>query len=425
MQRKHFANGAHITDVPGGKFKRCKISVHMILPNSREDATALAVLPHLLTRRSADIPSALELSRKLFELYGAELTGESYAMGASRVVTVGIAGIKSEYALEGEDLANEYLELLCSLLFNPLLENGVFAAEDVAIECEKQADYLRSEMNDKRGYCLRQARRKLYKNSPLGIESSGYLEDIPDTTPGKIYAAYVKLLECAQIEVLVCGINADSAAEYIGRQLVKLTREPKERLIAPVVPKSDEYESFAEPMATAQGKLAILCTSAHRDDAKGDITMRLANALLGGLPTSKLFMNVREKQSLCYYCASSYGFFGSVLIIDSGINHEDAAKAEQAILKELMDMQSMTVSEDELENAKRYLRSVFDTAKDSPDALMGFVFIENMKNTNRSLDETIRQLGEVTSNEVRDALARYSPAVKYLITNAKEATSAQ
>ncbi len=416
MTRTQIAPGAYLTQLPGDKFKRARITVHLVAPGRRDTATTLAVLPHVLERRCKAIPDPTALSRRLFGLYGAELNCESYTAGANRVLSAGVSGLKNAYSLASEDLAGEYLDLLCNLLFEPYLENGVFAAQDVGIETEKQADYLNSEMNDKRSYCLRQARRKLYGDSPLGIESPGYLEDLPGVTPESLYAGYLDFLKSAQIEAYVCGADADAVAARLARRLEAVGRAPVSPATAPPLAKTATFEHYAEAMATAQGKLAIVLNSGLARDGRGDAVMRLAGALYGGLPTSRLFMNVREKQSLCYYCAAAYAFHSGTLTVDSGIDHKDAKRAAEAILQELTAMQSENVSAQELENGKRALQSAFTGVPDNPDSLMAWAFNEWLRGTNRRPDEVARQVQDVSADEVREALAAFTPSVEYLIS---------
>ena len=62
----------------------------------------------------------------------------------------------------------------------------------------------------------------------------------------------------------------------------------------------------------------------------GDVAAaRLMNALLGGTPHSLLFRNVREKLSLCYYCASSYDRLKGILLVDSGVDGQNAGRAKE------------------------------------------------------------------------------------------------
>lgn len=419
MQRTEIAPGAHLTVLPGEKFKRCNIAVHLVVPGERENATALALLPHLLDRRCEAFPDPEQLARHLFALYGADVHAESYTAGPSRVVSFIASGLQSAYALEGEDLASAYLNLVCQMLFRPKLTDGVFDETDVAIEKEKQADYLRSEVNDKRDYCLRQARRKLYGTSPLGIESPGYLEDIDALGAKELFAAYKTLLRTAAIEVVCCGLDAAHVTETLQGYLATTERAPKAPLPLEGFAGPGEFAYYTEPMDTVQGKLCMMFTSGHISDARGAAVMRVANALLGGTASSRLFVNVREKQSLCYYCASGYGAYGGTLTMDSGVEHKNCEKAAAAMLHELEVLQAEPVSDEELGFAHKALIGAFTTVQDSPDALCNWAFGEWLRGTNLSLEAFIALVGSVTKEEVRDALAAFKPAVQYAIT-AKE-----
>lgn len=421
MNRTQIAPGAFVTALEGEKFKRCKIAIHLVVPGTREEATPLALLPHLLDRSCAAIPDPLQLSRRLFNLYGAEIASESYAAGANRVVTIGISGLKNAYALQGEDLESEYLNLACQLLFCPKLEDGAFNATEVEIEKEKQADYLRGEMNNKRTYCLQQARRALYGNSPMGIESSGYLEDIAGITPQSLYAAYRQLLAGAQIEAFVVGANAEKATAVLQKYLAACQRSPLTQASSVAIPTPAAMQEIQEPMDTVQGKLCLLFTSGKvAATAKEMAVYRVASAIFGGLATSRLFTNVREKQSLCYYCAASFAGASGVLTVDSGVDHENRAKAATAILHEFVEMQTNPPSPEEMQNAYDALRNAFTTVTDSPDAMENWAFNERLRGTNLSIEEFVALLQQVTREEVRAAMAALTPALQYSITGKGE-----
>lgn len=416
MKRTQIAPGAYIQSVPGEKFKRCKIVFHMVAPATRAGATALALLPSVLERRCEAIPDPTLLSRRLFDLYGAELSTDSYTLGANRVLSLAVSGLKNEFALAGEDLAGAFVQLACDLLFAPKLAGGVFESEDVEIEKEKQSDYLKSEMNDKRSYCVRQARRKLFGDSALGIESGGYLEELPAITPAGLYEEYTAFLKNAAIEVIVSGMEADAAAEAIARRLEGVRRAPAAPNPVALFQTGAPFARFTEPMDTVQGKLCVLLPGAGAREGRGEAVLRVANAVLGGLPSSRLFTNVREKQSLCYYCASSYSSFSGVLGIDSGVDHQNAERASEAILAEFTALQNAPVSDWELDAAHLALTNAFDTAKDHADALANWVFLEQMRGSNLSLDEMGALVASVTAEEIREALCGFTPKIEYVIT---------
>ncbi len=417
MLRQKIGDGAYVTSVPGEKFKRNLLVVHLVVPSERSKVNELALLPHVLERRCASIIDPMALSRKLFDLYGAELSAESYTAGSNRVVTLAVSGLKNEFALAGEDLESAYIELCCALLFEPFLENGAFAKVDVDIERAKQVDYLKSEMNDKRSYCLRQARRALYGDTPLGIESAGYVQEMEAVSREGLFAAYEELLQTAQVEVSCCGLDADKARRGVEKYLGQRKRTPLVPLGRTTVQTPASFIKKSEAMDTAQGKLCLILTNGKKADARTDAVLRMGSALLGGLPTSRLFMNVREKQSLCYYCASSYMPLRGTITLDSGIAHENAERAANAILNEFRDMQKEPVTKLELDRAKLAVRNSFLAAQDSPDTLVAWVFNEQLRETNLSLNEMMALMESLSAEEIQEALCTFTPALQYVLTN--------
>ncbi|MFQ8831786.1 MAG: M16 family metallopeptidase [Ruthenibacterium lactatiformans] len=305
MERITLAPGAHINVLPAEKFNRCRISINFIWPAAREWATAEALLPLVLERGYQGCPDMTELSKKLARLYGAALSVDGTMSGQSRVLTVSLSGIRDAFALAGEPLSREYADIAFGTAFEPYRVDGVLDAEAVAIEKEQLRELLEGEINEKRSYCIRQARRRFYGDSPAGIERNGYLDEVDGLTADAVTRAYARMVEQAQIEVFVLGADVDAVAQRLRTALSGLRRAPEE-LPAPIAMPAEEPRSFEEPLPTVQGKLCMLFTPGEPFAPQDLSALRVAVALLGGTPTSRLFQNVREKQSLCYYCAASY-----------------------------------------------------------------------------------------------------------------------
>ncbi len=420
MNTTPLAPGAELITVPGEKFKNSTVVFNLVLPSERQTATALALLPSVLERRCEAIPSATALNRHLFDLYGASLRSDSFVLGPNRVLSLAVSGIKNDFALQGEDLAAEYLKLACRLLFEPKLADGVFESDDVAIEKGKLTDTLKSEMNNKRTYCLRQARRKLYGTSRLGIESKGYLDEVPSLTPQALHRVYQDFIEKATVYVMLCNVDEAAAKETVAAYLQPLNRQPVAPAKNEVVPQTGTFERYTEAMDTAQGKLCILLANGQDPTPQDQVVMRVANAVLGGLPSSRLFINVRELQSLCYYCASSYGAFNSIVSLDSGVDHEDAEKAAAAMLHELEQLQQQPVTEPELHAAHLALKNAYAAAQDNADALLNWAFLEHMRGSELTLSEMGERVGRVTADDVQSALATFTPQVQYLLTGKEQ-----
>ena len=82
--------------------------------------------------------------------------------------------------------------------------------------------------------------------------------------------------------------------------------------------------------------------------------------IFGGGLYSRLFTNVREKLSLCYYCSASGEKRKGYIIVDSGVEAENAKKAEAEIIRQLETIKNGGFSDFELESSKK---SIINTLK--------------------------------------------------------------
>ncbi len=293
--------------------------------------------------------------------------------------------------------------------------DGVLDAEAVAIEKEQLRELLEGEINEKRSYCIRQARRRFYGDSPAGIERNGYLDEVDGLTADAVTRAYARMVEQAQIEVFVLGADVDAVAQRLRTALSGLRRAPEE-LPAPIAMPAEEPRSFEEPLPTVQGKLCMLFTPGEPFAPQDLSALRVAVALLGGTPTSRLFQNVREKQSLCYYCAASYTSLTGALCVDSGVEHANAAAARESILKELAALCAGPVEDGELADTKRALKNQLAAVGDTLQGLEGWYFAERMRGADKAPEQVAAEVDAVTADDVRRVLSRFRLSVCYTLT---------
>ncbi len=419
MNRIKLTDGVFLSQFPADKFKRCRVVLHFIWPSVRENATAEALLPLLMERGYEDCPDMTQLSKKMAGLYGAALSVNLSVVGANRVLSVAVSGIKDEYALEKEELSTEYAKIALGVAFTPHLENGVFSAENVEIEKEQLRQILLSEINDKRSYCIRQARRKFYGNAPEGIERSGYLEEVEDITPQRITQAWQNIIENSRMEIMVLGAQSEQTQKSLMESLANIKRSPLQ-MAKPCAMERQETQHHVEKMDTVQGKLCMLFTMAEPATGYNFTVLRVAAALFGGTATSRLFVNVREKLSLCYYCAAYSDARNGVLCIDSGVDHDKAKQAQSAILKEFEDVCTGEITQKELDDTKRYLKERFNSMEDLLDGVEGWHFSQILKDEDKTIKELISEIDSVTKKQVQSALKMFTLSTVYLLAKEEE-----
>ncbi len=416
MKRENLAPGVFLNTLDAQKFNRCRITIRFQYPACRETATAGAVLPLVLERCCADYPDMTLLSRRLAKLYGADLSVDNSTNGANRVLTVSVTGIKDEFALEGEDLTAEYADLVFGVAFRPYLVNGLFDEEAVAIERGKLRQQLQAEVNDKRLYCVRQARRRFFGDSLAGVERDGYLEEVDGVTPQLLTRVYEEMLCKASIEVTAIGAKDETVRRLLLAALEGRKREWQAPLPGLFMPRQ-QPDHQVETMDMVQAKLCLLFTAGRCTGAQEIAASRLAMALYGGSVTSRLFLNVREKQSLCYYCSSSYTSVTGCMMVDSGVEPANAQKAEAAILKELAQLCDGPITDEEMEDCRRGLLSSLESVEDSLSGLEGWYFAEIARGGPVSTPAQARAaLEQVTKEQVRQVLRQFTLSVSYLLT---------
>lgn len=416
MKRENLAPGVFLNTLDAQKFNRCRITIRFQYPACRETATASAVLPLVLERCCADYPDMTLLSRRLAKLYGADLSVDNSTNGANRVLTVSVTGIKDEFALEGEDLTAEYADLVFGVAFRPYLVNGRFDEEALAIERGKLRQQLQAEVNDKRLYCVRQARRRFFGDSLAGVERDGYLEEVDGVTPQLLTQVYEEMLCRASIEVTAIGAKDETVRRLLLAALEGRKRDWQAPLPGLFMPRR-QPDHQVETMDMVQAKLCLLFTAGRCTGAQEIAASRLAMALYGGSVTSRLFLNVREKQSLCYYCSSSYTSVTGCMMVDSGVEPTNARKAEAAILKELAQLCDGPITDEEMEDCRRGLLSSLESVEDSLSGLEGWYFAEIARGGPVSTPAQARAaLEQVTKEQVRQVLRQFTLSVSYLLT---------
>ena len=419
MERKQLAPGVHLSCDPAEKLNRCRISIHFTFPAQRDTATAHALLPLVMERGYAGCPDMTGLTKKLARLYGADLTVDGRPMGANRNLCISVTGIKNRFALAGEDLSQAYTELVLGVAFHPCMADGAFDQEAVSIEKQMLRQSLEDELNDKRLYCMRQTARAFYGDSPMGIRQEGYLEEVDGLTGADLAAAYETMLRTASMELMVLGCTPDETARIEAaflEELAKIPRRPVPTAPFLAMPRQTAVHK-TEYFDMVQAKLCMAFTLGQPMDLADLAAVRLAMALYGGSVTSRLFLNVRERDHLCYYCASSFQSFTGSMTVSSGIEPGDAARAEEAILNELADLCTGPITSQELEDCRRGLIDGLEGVEDSLGSLESWYAMEIIRGGAITTPAQARaDLAAVTVDQVRAALRRFSLSVSYLLT---------
>ncbi|MBE6727968.1 MAG: insulinase family protein [Ruminococcaceae bacterium] len=360
-------NGVEGIFVKNERFSTTLISFHFYLPLKKETAAGYSLLPFLMTTCSEKYPDFSKLNYKLSKLYGASLEASAEKVGDLQSLKIAVSVIDDKYALDGEALCEQACELLLRLIFAPKVENGEFAKEDVEREKRKAIEHIRGEFAEKRVYARKRLIEEMYGDDDFATPKCGTEEQVAELDGKALYEMWKTLLSKAFVRVNVISSNLPNGLfEKIGEHFAAFDRTDITDRFAhrPTAPRS-EVKEVTERMDLSQGKLSIgfSCDTSGDDYATGALAVMCD--ILGGGPYSKLFSNVREKMSLCYYCSSSAIRIKGLLTVDSGVESQNAETAKNAILDQLNAIKNGEISDFEFSSSKKSLTDGLCTVNDS------------------------------------------------------------
>ena len=367
-KRTQLFPGVWLRTVHTDKFKSAYLSLTLMTQLNRENASANALLPRVLRRGTMVHPDMESLSAALDELYGGAVEPVVRKKGESQCVGFLASFLDNAYALNGEDILSGAAELLGEMLLNPLTRDGVFDPDYVEGEKANLIDELRGQINDKRIYATRRLTQLMCREESFGADKLGQEDKVAAITPESLWARYQKLLSSAQIEVYYSGsADPERVREIMERvfSALPVSAEREEPECEVRIHAEQEPNVIEEVMDVNQGKLAMGWRT-------GGITvweeecpaLVLCSAVFGGTSMSKLFMNVRERLSLCYYASSALEKQKGLMIVSSGIEFQNYETAKREILAQLEDVKAGKITDDELEGARRILINQYRSIED-------------------------------------------------------------
>ena len=402
------------------RFKNAQLSVSLILPADRELSPLTTLLFSVLRRGTEQYPTIKELNYALDMLYGASLSYRNTFFGDCQVIGFVLETLGERYLPCGERLSplEKGLGVIEQMLFHPLLDqNGLLREDAVQSEIQNTCDDIRAQINDTRSYARMRLRECMFAGQPYGASLVGKVEQVEGFTAEMLTAHHKKILQSARIECFYVGCD-DPA--YVASLLQGVfAAAPATQLPMPdtqIVPAREKTLYVNEDLSVAQGKLEIgLCTGITPDHPDA-VAQSVFNELFGGSSVSRLFLNLREKNSLCYHCYSSAVAHKGIITVSCGIHPDNREIAEREIFAQLQKLQQKPVGKAELRMAQKSLINVLRQCTDSPAALQSFWFGRQVfYGSSGSPEQMIERVKQVTVQDVLRVARAVKPDTVYFL----------
>ena len=417
--RREIMQDVFLTYLPAQRFKTSRMTVQLIAPLQRETAAANALLPAVLRRGTVRCPDMESLSAALDTLYGANIDYTVRKKGERQCVGFAAGFIDDAFTPHGEKLLEPVSAMLGELLLDPVTHGGRFLSSYVESEKANLIDAIRGLKNDKRDWADIRLMQEMCAGEPYSVLRLGDEETAGRITNQSLYVHGQALMASSRVEVIYCGsAEAQRVEDAVLTALAALPRGAQtalpevQRIQAPDTPRR-----IVETMDVTQGKLAM----GYRCSSDDYPAMVLANLIFGGTSNSKLFLNVRERLSLCYYASSSYARSKNILTVSSGVETADCERAEAEIGRQLQAVQQGDWEDWEQEGALQAIRASLLSLSDSQGALENFYLGQIAAGVEETPEELAAALEQVTKERIVAAAQTVKPDTVYFLRGKEEA----
>ena len=417
--KQEIKKGINFHIIKTDKFKTNLLAVFLTTPITKENVTKTALIPAILRRGSMNLNTSEEISISLEEMYGASFDCGVEKIGDNHVLKFYLESLNNEFLPENnDDVLKSSIDTILDVVFNPLVEKNSFKEQYVESEKENLKQVIEGKKDNKAAYALERCVEEMYKNEPYGLYKYGYIEDLENINSKNLLEYYKELIKNCKIDIFVSGNISDDTVKLVeqNENVNKLEERNIEHIENKKEEKNGEEQEITESMDVSQGKL-VIGMDIEEDTKEGKYIALVYNAILGGTPTSKLFQNVREKESLAYTASSSYAKQKNNIFIRCGIEIENYNKALEIIKAQLEDMKNGNITEEEINSAKTNIISTIKFIPDEQDTAITYYFGQELAKFKMKFEEYEENVRNVTKEQVVEMAQKIKINTIYFLKN--------
>ena len=418
--RTEISDGLGLSSIIDKKLKYCLITVNFITKLDISTASDNFLAFNALTDSSLDYNTISAMNRVLSDLYGSEIYTSVFQFGDLQILSVNSSWLADKYALEGEDISGEILRIFSGCLFRPNVTDGKFNDESFTINRNDLLDRIDSELNNKHTYAINRAMETAFKGEPAEIIDYGTKETAQAASPSSLYKAYKRIFETSQIEAFFVSPTENNAVEKMLRDgFSSFERRPQKYRFFNPSPLKPEPVVIKETFDVLQCKMVMI----FKSDSDDLYAMIMLSMIFGEMPTSKLFANVREKLSLCYYCSSTFMASKNIMLVTCGIDRCNIEKAKDEIIRQLDEIKNGELSDDEINNAVLSFQNNLERFGDTPSSYVAWYWERICGGTLLTPEEMIELLRNISKERIINAAKSFSIDSTYIMLNKEDIDS--
>jgi len=398
-QQLHELGGLRVHIIPTDKYKTNTFVFRFKAPLNEETVTERALLPYVLQSATEKLPSVIRLRQYLEELYGSSLAVDVSKKGEDHIISIYVDVANEVYLHDAPPLFEKALSMLSDIVLHPATEGNGFLPS--IVESEKRALLQRIEAtyDDKMRYANERLIEEMCKVEPYRLSANGKKESVSSITNESLYQYYQKVLAEDEMDLYIIGDISENAVDLVSKYFSISARPARERNVL-LHKRNNEEKEVVEQQELKQSKLHIGYRTFITYKDEDYFALQLFNGLFGGFSHSKLFVNVREKNSLAYYAASRFESHKGLLFVMSGIEAKNYEKAVEIIKEQMLAMQNGDFSEEEMHQTKSVIQNQILEAIDTPRGFVEMLYHGIISDRTRPVEEWLTGIESVTKEEI-------------------------
>ena len=401
------------------KFKTITMKVVFSSPIKKEEITMRNVLSDILLQSSKKYESRRELTIKAEDLYAADIYNNTQRLGNYILTSMNLQVLNDKYTEEGN--FEKAVKFLSEIIFNPDIENNSFKEDKLDLVLSNVKVALESLKEDATNYSLLRLMEAYDKDSPASFRMVGYQEDINKINPENLYAYYQKMIDYDYVDIYVVGDINNNKVQEIIKKYFKFRIVKKQRTKYELKQKTLRNRRLIakETIENNQSKLAIACNITKASKYEINYPLVLANIIYGGGPDSKLFKDVREKNSLCYSIYSYPVKLDNLLVISAGIDKDNYQKTLDLTTKILKDMKQGKFNDKDISIAKEYYNTACEEVEENEYKIINEYLSQEILGT-EPLEERVKIMNKVTKKDIIKVIKKVNMDTVFLLEGVKD-----
>lgn len=426
IQTRKLKGGVNLGIINTTKFKNNFFSLNFVLPLSDKNVSECNVLASVLMRGTQKHPTMQSVLRHVNMLYDTTVDIAASKTSCALIFRINAYFLDESYLPKGEsaDVFGEILKLMTEMLTTPVMENGALSKEYTESEKKRQIDKIKAKINNKDSFAFNRCNQIMLGDIPAALDALGTEEAVNGITPLSLYEKLQYILSKCYAEAVFAGNFTEKAEKTVSDMLSGLLGHRKESELVQVseIIKPEfngETKNVTEEIDAKQGRMVLGFSMPDTGDSIASV--EVFNEIFGGSPVSRLFMNVRERLQLCYYCASVQNTYLNTMYVRSGINEDKRDIATKEILNQLENLKNPeNISEYEMSSAKKSLLSSYKEVEDSIVRHAFWYIGMRVSGKKTDISKYVRDVEAVNAGDVSDIAKRVRFVISYFLRGKEE-----